>query len=166
MLPKILADANQPLMTHLPALPLPPHIDYKNVSKSPQARKAHRANTLKQQPDILRTDLSGTGGKAIINSLLMFRENTEAWHKAIYTALELLTEPTLGQPGHIIIPPSTALTKPTPHGAAQPFPPTPPVQQLSYAQALQRPGSRNNADIGEITQPLSLIFTKRIGQVV
>ena len=63
-------------------------------------------------------------------------------------------------------PPSTALIKPTPHGAAQPFPPTPPVQQLSYAQVLQRTGSRNNADLGEITQLLNLICTKLMGQVV
>ncbi|CAL8377601.1 unnamed protein product [Boreogadus saida] len=39
-------------------------------------------------------------------------------------------------------------------------------EQLSYAQALQRPGSSNNADLGEITQLLHLICTKLMGQVV
>ena len=91
MLPKIVADAtltpdDTPASPAPPQpLPLPPHIEYKNVSKSSQARKAHRANILKQQPDTLRTDLSGTGGKASINNLLMFTENTEAWHEAICT---------------------------------------------------------------------------------
>ncbi|CAL8384686.1 unnamed protein product [Arctogadus glacialis] len=89
MLPKIVADAtltpdDTPASPAPP--PLPPEVSkYKNVSKSSQARKAHRANILKQQPDTLRTDLSGTGGKASINNLLMFTENTEAWHEAICT---------------------------------------------------------------------------------
>ncbi|XP_032387891.1 uncharacterized protein LOC116699438 [Etheostoma spectabile] len=57
-------------------------IGYPKEIKSAQAKKAHRHKIIRENPEALTADISHTGGSS---NLLLYTDNTEAWHRAICT---------------------------------------------------------------------------------
>lgn len=53
--------------------------------KNAQAKKIYKQKLLRENPETLRADFSQTGAELSITNLLLYSENTEAWHWTICT---------------------------------------------------------------------------------